>query len=57
LRWPAGGLAVIVALWLGIIATVVAFDRVDRRAALLLVPYFAWVSFAALLNYDLWRLN
>ncbi|WP_457590050.1 TspO/MBR family protein [Halalkalicoccus salilacus] len=34
-----------------------AFDRVDRRAALLLVPYLAWVSFAAVLNYSLWRLN
>jgi tryptophan-rich sensory protein len=57
LRWPAGGLAVIVVLWLGIVATVAAFARVDRRAALLLVPYLAWVSFAAFLNYRLWQLN
>jgi tryptophan-rich sensory protein len=57
LRWPGGGLAVIVVLWLGIVATVAAFARVDRRAALLLVPYLAWVSFAAFLNYRLWQLN
>jgi len=57
LRRPAAGLAVIVALWLAIVATIVAFDRVDRWAALLLVPYLAWVSFATLLNYDIWRLN
>lgn len=57
LRWPAGGLAVIVVLLLGIVATLWAFARVDRRAGLLLVPYLAWVSFATLLNYELWRLN
>lgn len=51
------GLAVIVALWPAVLATVVAFDRVDRRAAALLVPYLAWVTFAAVLNYRLWALN
>jgi len=57
LRNPLGGLVVIAVLWAGIVATVAAFDRVDRRAALLLVPYLVWVSFAAVLNYELWRLN
>ena len=57
LRNPSGGLAIIAVLWIGIVATVVAFDRVDSRAALLLVPYLAWVTFAAALNYELWRLN
>lgn len=51
------GLAVIVVLWLLIIATIEAFRRVDRRAALLLVPYLLWVTFAAVLNVELWRLN
>ncbi len=54
---PLGGLVVIAVLWVAIVATVVAFVRVDRRAALLLVPYLAWVSFATVLNYELWRLN
>lgn len=57
LRNPFGGLVVIAVLWVGILATTIAFDRVDRRAALLCVPYLAWVSFAAVLNYELWRLN
>lgn len=57
LRSPIAGLVVIAVLWVAIVATVWAFDRVDRRAALLVLPYLAWVSFAALLNYDLWRLN
>ena len=51
------GLAVIGILWLLIVATMWAFDRVDRRAALLLVPYLLWVSFAAYLNYRFWVLN
>ena len=52
-----GGLAVIAVLWLLIAATVRAFGRVDRRAAVLLLPYLAWVSFAAYLNYRFWTLN
>ncbi|WP_318569301.1 TspO/MBR family protein [Salinigranum marinum] len=51
------GLAVIAVLWLLIVATAWTFDRVDRRAALLLLPYLLWVSFAAVLNYRFWVLN
>lgn len=51
------GLAVIVALWILILATIWAFGRIDRRAAALLVPYLLWVSFAGLLNYRFWVLN
>lgn len=40
-----------------VLATILAFDRVDRRAGLLFVPSLAWVTFAALLNYQFWRLN
>ncbi len=57
MRWPAGGLAVILALLVAIVATMLAFARIDRRAAVLLVPYLCWVGFATLLNYELWRLN
>lgn len=57
LQEPGWGLAIIVALWALIVATIYAFDRVDRRAAALLVPYLAWVSFAAVLNYEIWRLS
>lgn len=44
-------------LWLALAATLVAFWRVRRAAGLLLVPYLAWVSFAATLNFTIWRLN
>jgi tryptophan-rich sensory protein len=47
----------IVLLWIAIAATLASFRRVHRGAAWLLVPYLAWVSFAAVLNFTLWRLN
>ena len=57
LRSFGGAFADIVALWLAIVATLVAFLRVSAPAGLLLVPYLAWVSFAAVLNFGIWRLN
>jgi tryptophan-rich sensory protein len=47
----------IVVMWLFIGATVVAFWRVYRPAALLLLPYWAWVTFASMLNFSIWQLN
>jgi tryptophan-rich sensory protein len=57
--WRLGGAAFgeILLLWLLIAATVAAFFRIDRLAAALLVPYLAWVSFAAALTYAVWRAN
>lgn len=53
------GLAVldIVLLWVAIAATIVAFAGRSRIAAVLLVPYLVWVSYAAALNVAIWRLN
>ncbi|OVE84137.1 TspO/MBR family protein [Natronolimnobius baerhuensis] len=48
------GLLVIGALWIAIVATIVAFDRVSRLAAALLLPYLAWVSFATILTYTIY---
>ncbi len=50
-------LAEIVFLWLAIVATLIAFAKVARWTAWSLVPYLAWVTFAAALNFALWRLN
>lgn len=57
LRRPGVAFAEIVLLWLAIAATIAAFRPVSRTAMLLLVPYLIWVSFAAALNFTLWRLN
>jgi benzodiazapine receptor len=50
LRQPVWGLIEIVALWIAIAITIALFHRVRPLAALLLVPYIAWVSFAISLN-------
>jgi translocator protein len=47
----------IVALLAVIIALIVAFARRHRPAALLLVPYLAWVGFATALNASIVSLN
>jgi tryptophan-rich sensory protein len=57
LRHPEAALAVIIALWLAILATVLSFRKVSVLAALLLIPYLAWVSFAAVLNAAIAYLN
>lgn len=49
--------AVILALDLLVLATALAFRRIDRPAALLLVPYLAWIAFATVLTIAVWRLN
>ena len=57
LHWPGVAFAEIALLWFAIAATIAAFRPVSRVAAWLLTPYLAWVSFAAILNGTLWRLN
>jgi translocator protein len=57
LRQPGVAFAEILLLWLVILATLLAFRSVSRAAAWLLAPYLAWVSFAAVLNGVIWRLN
>ena len=54
---PGAAFVEIVFLWLAIVATIVAFSRISRPAAWLLVPYVAWVGFAGYLNFALWMLN
>ena len=47
----------IVALWVAIFLTILTFRKMSVRAAWMLAPYLAWVTFAAYLNLALWRLN
>jgi tryptophan-rich sensory protein len=57
LRSPAAGMADIVLLWLAIAATIACFLRVSIPAGIIMLPYLAWVSFAAALNFAIWRMN
>jgi translocator protein len=57
--WHLGAWAFadIVLLIVLIVATTIAFWRVRVLAGVLLLPYLAWVLFAAALNYRVWQLN
>ncbi|MDD5428285.1 MAG: tryptophan-rich sensory protein [Candidatus Omnitrophica bacterium] len=56
-RSIGGALVVIVFLWLSILWTMAAFFLVSRPACFLLLPYILWVSFAVVLNIELFKLN
>jgi benzodiazapine receptor len=57
LEAPRLGLVVIVALLVSLAATLAAFWRIDRLAAVMLVPYLAWVCYATALNLAIVVLN
>jgi translocator protein len=57
LRSPGAALIEIVFLWWAILATTIAFWRCSALAGSLMLPYLAWVSFAAALNLAIWNLN
>ncbi len=56
-RRPDWALIEVVGLWLSVVASAWLFGRVDSTAGLLMVPYIGWVTFAALLNAAIVRLN
>ena len=57
LKWPMVAFFEIIVLWIFILLTMIKSSRVSKAAVYLLLPYILWVSFAALLNFFLWRLN
>jgi benzodiazapine receptor len=52
--WAFADILLLLAL---LVATLIAFARIRKLAAVLLVPYLSWVSFATALNYSVWQLN
>jgi len=47
----------IIMMWAAILMTIISFWKVSKPAALLLLPYIFWVSFAIVLNASLFILN
>ncbi len=47
----------VVILWLAVVFNIFVFYWLVPVAALLLIPYFLWVSYAGYLNFGIWRLN
>lgn len=57
LRNPGLAFAEVLVLWATLVVVLVKFARIDRLAAVLWLPYLAWVSFASVLNGTVWWLN
>lgn len=58
-KWEsgAGSMATIVILWVSILVALIGFWRVNSVSGALMLPYLAWVTFAAALNGAIWNLN
>ena len=57
LEMPGFAFIEVLLLWLAIAATMVTFWQCSMVAGILFVPYLAWVSFASVSNFTIWRLN
>jgi translocator protein len=57
LKRPDWALAEVGLLWLSILPLILVLARYSKTASLLLAPYLVWVSFAAILNLAIVRLN
>jgi len=57
LHRPDLAMANVVVMWGMIVAIIILFARHSVPAAILMIPYLAWVSFACVLNLYVWILN
>jgi len=57
LRNPGLAFAEIIVLWILIIITGLKFDKIDKKAGYLFIPYILWVAFASILNFAVWQIN
>jgi benzodiazapine receptor len=47
----------IIFLWVCLVIVIFLFLKISVVAGVLMFPYLLWVSFAAILNYSIWKLN
>lgn len=57
LRSSHYGMLVILALWVMILLSLIMFFKISRESGLFMLPYFIWVSYAAILNVAIWALQ
>jgi benzodiazapine receptor len=57
LKNPGAAFFELILLWLTVLVTAIQFWPVSRVAAVLLIPYLAWVIFAGYLNFTIWQMN
>ena len=56
-RYLRAGMVIITMLWLAAAATIYCCLILDRFAGLIILPYIAWVTFAAALNFSIMKRN
>ncbi|HSN59859.1 MAG TPA: TspO/MBR family protein [Ferruginibacter sp.] len=56
-KQPGWAVVDIILLWILIVGTIYWFSKISKPAAWLLGPYILWGSFAAVLNFAIWKLN
>lgn len=52
-----GGLVIIILIWIVLAITIFEFYKISKLAAILLIPYYIWISFALYLNTMIVILN
>ena len=57
MRRPDLAFGEVLLLWVSILGTIMAFYPIHAGAAWLMAPYLGWVTFAAILNLSVWRMN
>ena len=57
MRSPGLAFIEIILLWAAILASIILFWQISPFSGALLLPYLAWVTYAAYLNAGIWRLN
>ncbi|MFM6853980.1 MAG: TspO/MBR family protein [Sphingopyxis sp.] len=57
LHQVSAALVLIICLWVAAVGTTILFGRVRAAAAWLMVPYLCWLSFAAILNFQIDQRN
>lgn len=56
-NWLGISFIEIMLIWISIVIMIVTFYKIDKKAALLQIPYLLWVTFASTLNGSIWILN
>jgi tryptophan-rich sensory protein len=47
----------IIIMWVSILTMIIIFFEINKKAAIIQIPYLLWVSFASVLNGSIWFLN
>jgi len=56
-RWYGFSFFWLLLLWFLVIVMISRFREISRLAAYMNIPYLLWLTFAAYLNWGIWRLN